>query len=129
MRNTIVVIENDASILEVLTLIFDNQGFNVLSFNSEKGAVQTILDIQPCCVILDIVRVTEAGTLLCRKLKNDERSHHIPIVAISTQLNAHTLKGIWADEVLSKPFDINELNAAVKKQIINVAELAHYLAV
>ena len=115
MNRNIVVIEKDDSILDALTIILTNQGFNVKSSMSDEDALQTILNVKPCCTLIDIVRVSQDGTGLCRQLRKANAT--VPIIALSTQADAVTLKGIWADEVLLKPFDIDELIAAVEKQV------------
>ncbi|MDB5019026.1 MAG: hypothetical protein JWQ28_153 [Pedobacter sp.] len=116
MNRTIVLIERDPSIVEILTLILMNHGFSVKSLRFQEGALQTVQDVEPCCILVDIISVTEMGTKLCRQIKSDWRTMHIPIIALSTQIEAKGLKGVWADEVILKPFDINNVIAAVERQ-------------
>lgn len=118
MNRTIVLIERDPCILNMLTSIFINQGFIVKSMMFQEGALQTLIEVNPCCVVIDIIRVTELGTRLCRQIKYDLRTNHIPVIALSTQTEAKDLKGVWADEVVLKPFDIDDVIAAVEKQWI-----------
>jgi two-component system phosphate regulon response regulator PhoB len=118
MNKTIVVIERDKCIQEILTNLLMNQGFTVKSLMFEESALQTVMDLKPCCIVLDIMRVSEVGTKLCRQFKENEYTSHIPIIALSTQSKAKTLKGVWADEVILKPFDIDDVIAAIENQAI-----------
>jgi two-component system phosphate regulon response regulator PhoB len=115
MNNTILICETDKVILEIVTFILSEQGFIIKPLLSEQSVVQTILDIRPCAILLDVVRMTQEGTHLCRQIKNTKRMMHIPLIVLSTQAKAMTLKGRYADEVLMKPFDIYELIAVVEK--------------
>jgi DNA-binding response OmpR family regulator len=115
MNRTILVNEPDNDILEIVTLILANEGFVVKPLMSEEAALNTIAEVKPCAILLDIVRVTEEGTRLCRKIRKSKGTMHIPIVVLSTQEKANILKDNYADEVLLKPFDLNNLIAVVEK--------------
>jgi DNA-binding response OmpR family regulator len=115
---TILVIEKDVDIQELISIILTDQGFTVESMEYEQGALQRVLDLKPCAIILDIIQVTKEGTELCRLIRETKETMHIPIIVLSTHPKAATVKQICADEVVSKPFDIDELLAAVEKRVI-----------
>jgi len=118
MDRTILVIENDPDIQEIVCIILRDQGFAVEFLEFEKGALQRILDLKPVVIILDIIQVTREGTELCRLIKKTKEIMHIPIIVLSTHPKANTIKDICADEVVSKPFDIDELIVAVEKCVL-----------
>lgn len=118
MNKTILVIEKDEDLQELVSLILGNQGFTVKVIKPSADALRIIREVQPCAIILDIIRVTEEGTKLCRLLKETQDLHDIPLIVVSTHPKASAVKDICADEVLSKPFDIDELVAAVEKQLM-----------
>jgi len=118
MNKTILVIEKDEALQELVSLILGNQGFTVKVIKPSADTLKTIRQVQPCAIILDIIRVTEEGTKLCRVLKETQDLRDIPLIVLSTHPNANVVKDICADEVLSKPFDIDELVAAVEKQLM-----------
>lgn len=118
MSRTIVVIEKDENILDIVSIVLTTQGFTVKGLKSEHGALQTILEVNPCAIILDIIKVTDDGTELCRLIRNTKRIKDIPIIVLSTHPGADAVKDVCADEVLLKPFDIDELVAAVEKQVM-----------
>jgi DNA-binding response OmpR family regulator len=117
MNRTVLLVEEDEGILEILTVILVSQGIIVKPLSTAKAVLETIVDLKPSCILLDIIRVTEEGTKLCRQLKGSEATIHIPVIALSTQQEADTLKGVWANEVLLKPFEIDALITAVEKHI------------
>jgi DNA-binding response OmpR family regulator len=114
MNRTILVNETDNDILEIVTLILANQGFVVKPLMAEEAALTIIAEVKPCAILLDVIRVTEEGTRLCRQIRRNKGTMHIPIVVLSTQPKATALKDIYADEVLLKPFDVNNLIAVVE---------------
>jgi DNA-binding response OmpR family regulator len=119
MNKTILVIEKDEDLQELVSLILVNQGFTVKLIKPSPDALKTIQTVQPCAIILDIIQVTEEGTKLCRLIKETEGLQNIPIIVLSTHPKASTVKDVCADEVLSKPFDIDELVAAIEKQLMD----------
>lgn len=118
MKKTVVVIERDADILNVVEHILTERGYKVISFQEEDKAFKTIVEIQPDGILLDIIKPSDAGIKLCLAIKEAEKTKHIPVIALSTHPKAIAVKGICADEVLSKPFDIDELVAAVDEQFV-----------
>jgi two-component system phosphate regulon response regulator PhoB len=115
MNSTILISETDEDIRGLVTFILEQQGFAVEPLMSEKNAVQTIRDLSPCAILLDVVRMNQEGTNLCRQIKETEGMMDIPVIVLSTQAEAMTLKGSYADEVILKPFDIDDLIDVVKK--------------
>jgi DNA-binding response OmpR family regulator len=118
MKKTVVVIERDSDILNVVEYILTQRGYKVISFQEEDEAFEKIVEIQPDGILLDIIKPSDAGIKLCLAIKEAEKTKHIPVIALSTHPKAVAVKGICADEVLSKPFDIDELVAAVNEQFV-----------
>jgi len=110
MKKKIFVMENDASILEIVTSLLTDEGYEVKAISTEDGIFEEIEDFKPHVILLDIVRPTEKGTIVCRKLKADKRTKHIPVIVLSTHSKmVETVKNVCADEVVPKPFDICDL--------------------
>lgn len=118
MNRTILVIEQDENIQEIVAIILADQGFTVKLIKPSKGALKTIQEVKPCAILLDIIQVTEDGTELCRMIRETEELKQIPIIVLSTHPHAETVKDVCADEVVLKPFNIDELIAAVEKQLV-----------
>ena len=117
MKGTIFVVEKDPSLLELLTLILEEKGLSVLTASPFEDPLSAILQARPDVIILDVIRVTEEGTALCVELKQQEATKDIPVVVLSTHPRAAQVKDVCADEVILKPFDIDELFEAVSQQL------------
>jgi len=112
------VMENDAAILEIVTSLLIDEGYNVLALSTEDGIVEEIELFKPHLILLDIIKPTEKGTEVCRLLKTDKRTKHIPVVVLSTHSKVtETIKSVCADEVIPKPFDIFDLLNTIELQL------------
>lgn len=111
------IVEKDSDILFVLTHIFEQQGYTVTALDSERGVLERIKNEKPDAVVLDIMQPTPAGTELCRGIKETEEIKDIPVIVLSTHVEARRIQDICADKVLGKPFDVIELIDAVESQL------------
>lgn len=117
MKRKILVLENDADILQIISHILTDEGYQPILCKTDEGIVDLILHHQPDVILLDIVSPSEQGTRLCRTLKENSATSHIPVVVLSTHSRIEVVKEICADEVIEKPFDIDLLLEVVKEQL------------
>ena len=118
MSKTVLVIEKDEDILHIITKILAEQNFQVIASRTEDDMLDKISEIKPHAIILDIINPTKAGTKLCNEIKASPAMKHIPVIVLSTHFDVKAFSNECADEVVSKPFDIDELIKTVKKQVI-----------
>ncbi len=117
MKKRIVVVEPDLDIREIVGHILSDRGFEVIPYENEKGMFENIVFIMPDIILLDIFSVTEAGTELCRRLKEDPKTRDIPVIVLSTHTRAEIVKEICAEDVIPKPFDIDHLILVVEEHV------------
>lgn len=78
----------------------------------------------PDIIISDIIMPETDGYELCKHLKNDERTSHIPIILLTAMHSKeHELKGLTkgADDYITKPFDLSVLQVKVDN-ILSIRE-------
>ena len=118
MKKKILVVENDKEILNILSYIFNDEGYEVKSLQSLEGLIETIHTFTPDAILLDIIVPGVEDTEICRSIKSAETTKHIPLIVLSTHpIVAATIKEICADEIISKPFELCDLVNIVNKQI------------
>lgn len=81
-------------------------------------AGRSITEVIPDVVLLDLFLPGINGFQLCRKIKSDEDTNHIKIIAITgypTEENIKKIKEYGADAVISKPFNLDKLENTLKK--------------
>lgn len=117
MAKKVVIIEKDRDILDVVSYILKEAGYTVSAFETENVSLEKIITEKPDLILLDVINVSEEGTALCESIKKNSRLGNIPIVALSTHLKPQLIKETCADEVMKKPFDIDELIQVVEDHI------------
>lgn len=121
MKKKLMIVERDEDILHIISIIFEERGYTIRAYRTEEGILSKIHDEQPDAVLLDIIRPTIEGTALCRAIKETETTKHIPVIVLSTHLKIEQVREVCADDVLSKPFDIDELVNTVERQLALLA--------
>lgn len=115
MKKQVIVVEDNTEILDLIRVILVDEGFDVVGFD-HFVPTQKILSQSPLVVLLDIRLQDGNGATLCKNIKSDPETNHIPVVLISALSN---LEGIAlecsADGFLAKPFDIVDLVNLVKQ--------------
>jgi CheY-like chemotaxis protein len=102
MNKRVLVVENDKSILEIIGLVLEEEGYTTSLHNSEGGILEKITAFEPDIIVLDIFRPTLESTELCRQLKAAQATAHIPVIALSTHPEINKVKEICADDVVPK---------------------------
>lgn len=117
---TLLIVEDDADVAEMLTAYFHAQGYNVLAVNCGEDAVKAGRNSHPDLVILDIRLPDINGFEVARRLRTNERTKVIPIIFLTEQRQrtdrVHGLE-LGADDYITKPFDIQELRLRVRNSL------------
>ena len=118
IRPTVLLAEDDPDQSEMLSEILDAEGFNVDTAFSGDAALHKLRDHKYDLLILDIRMPGANGQEVLRQFRMGEKGGHTPVVIVSAfatepEMRKYRLDG--ADDIFSKPYDIHELLAAVKR--------------
>lgn len=105
------IVEDDASIREMLADIF-RTFYQVITASDGVEAMELVEKEMPSIVLSDVVMPRMSGTELCKKIKGEFNTCHIPVVLLTARTAVeHTIEGlrIGADDYITKPFNINIL--------------------
>jgi len=119
-KSTILVVEDDIDVAEMLTAYFQGQGYSVQAVNSGEDAVRGSRATHPDLVILDIRLPDIDGFEVARRLRNHQRTSDIPIIFLTEKRErSDRLQGltVGADDYITKPFDIQELRLRVRNSL------------
>lgn len=113
----ILVVDDDAAVLEMVQLALEGAGYRVQT--SLNGACfQQMHSDLPDLILLDILLSGEDGRELCRQLKDDEKTRHIPVILFSAHFSrGDNTQRSGADACLPKPFHLVELRDLVKRHL------------
>ena len=119
-KGRILVVEDDPDISKMLRIYFDSQGYEVLVEMMGGAALTTCAQKMPNVVVLDINLPDMDGYGVCRELRGNLRTKHIPIIFLTQKdERSDKIKGLelGADDYITKPFDIEELKLRVQGAI------------
>jgi CheY-like chemotaxis protein len=110
----ILVVEDEPSLRELLSLIIREMNYKVLEAPNGKIALEVIEKEQPHLVISDVMMPVMDGYLLLSEMKQRPQWSHIKVILISASpINRSSLP--HADAYASKPYDLDVLEALVKR--------------
>jgi signal transduction histidine kinase/DNA-binding response OmpR family regulator len=107
----ILIVEDDESIRHMLDSIFKAYYQTTLAVDGED-AWEKIQEEEPDIILSDVVMPRMSGTELCRKIKGEFNTCHIPVVLLTARTAVeHTVEGLklGADDYITKPFNVNIL--------------------
>lgn len=116
-QKSIVIVEDEPDILEVLSYNRRREGFDVATSDDGEKGLKLIQDTKPDLVLLDLMLPNMDGLDICRTMKSDQTTTHIPIIMVTAKSEESDLVlglGLGADDYVIKPFSPKELVARVK---------------
>lgn len=111
--SVILIVEDDQEIRKYIKSSFE-MNYRVHEADDGEIGYDRAVQIIPDIIITDIKMREVDGIMLCKKLKNDERTSHIPIIMLTSYSSQeYQIKGLseGADAYLTKPFNIDVLEA------------------
>ena len=120
-RKVILIVDDEPDILRLASLRLKKLGFDVITAVDGREAVRIVKSKKPDLILLDLALPLLSGDEVCRKLKNDEKLKHIPIIlftASSSTMTAEKAKRFGADDYTIKPFDPDELIAKINNALM-----------
>ena len=108
----VIVIEDEADILEVIEYNLAREGYRVLSARDGEEGLRLVKREMPDLVLLDLMLPGLDGIEVCRKLKEDPITRSIPIIMVTAKGEESDIVlglGIGADDYVTKPFSPKEL--------------------
>ena len=122
VKRRVLIVDDDALILEVLRAILDLEEFDVLTAPDGETGLQLVHDGAPDVVVCDVMMPGMDGYAVCRAIKGDPRTASIPVILLTARdLEDDVVRGKEAgcDSYLTKPFSplalIEELGSLVVK--------------
>lgn len=119
---TVLVIDDDPVILELLRVNFEIEGFDVICASDGEEGLQRAHADQPDVVISDVMMPRRDGLQVLTDLKGDPRTEDLPVILLSAKAQRSEVQhglDLGADDYITKPFDplelIDRLNAVMAR--------------
>ncbi len=121
-QETILIVDDEPDIQELIRYNLKKEGFHVLTAGSATEAFAAVNRRHPDAIILDLMLPDMSGTIVCRRLKADDRTRHIPVIMLtakSEEMDVVAGLETGADDYVTKPFSprilVARLRAALRK--------------
>ena len=117
MSATVLVVEDEPQIQELVAVNLEHSGHKVLRAASAEEAEAAIREALPDVLVLDWMLPGESGLAFARRLRADERTRELPILMLTARaMEQDKVSGLeaGADDYLTKPFSPKELAARIK---------------
>ena len=114
---TILIIEDDPDILELLRYNLDRHKYKVLVESNGEQGLQIALHYKPDLIILDIMLPGSDGYQICKKLRANNETLYTPIIVLTAKVQeSDVIVGLelGCDDYITKPFSPRELLARIK---------------
>lgn len=124
-KELILVVDDSADVREYVRDSLE-PSYRVLEAADGKEGVETALEHIPDLIISDVMMPGMDGHALCRQLKNDAHTSHIPVILLTAKASEENIiAGLdtGADDYITKPFNTKMLNSRIK----NLIELRRHM--
>jgi DNA-binding response OmpR family regulator len=116
-RPLLLVADDDADILELVTLRLERSGYDVLAASDGEHALELAREHRPDLAILDVSMPGLSGTHVTRRLRDEDATATLPVILLTARAQEEDLaRGLaaGADDYVCKPFSAEDLSARVQ---------------
>jgi len=119
MAKKILIVDDNELIVEVMSYILKNCGYDVYSLNGGEHVIEEVKIKHPDLLIMDACMPGMNGKEICKVLKMNKETSRVPVIICSGEddLEEALTQNGAPDDVLQKPFDMTSLINKVKIQI------------
>ena len=117
MAQTILAVDDDLDILDLLEMSLDSDGFNVITASDGLEAIEKAKSHAPDLILLDLMMPKMDGFEVINNLRANSQTRAIPVIMLTARSQIdEKLQGLdaGADDYITKPFDLKELTARIK---------------
>lgn len=117
-KKTILAVDDESSILDLLKFNLEKEGFNFISAEDGEEGINKILNEKPDLLLLDVMIPKMDGLSVCKKIRQE--NINIPIIMLSArgeEIDKVLGLEIGADDYITKPFSPREVIARIKANL------------
>lgn len=116
-KDKVLIIDDEEHIVELIRYNLENAGYDTVEAYNGVDGVKAAKNEKPTLILLDVMLPMMDGLEVCRKLRKDDTTKHIPIIMLtakSEEIDKILGLELGADDYITKPFSVRELLARIK---------------
>ena len=114
MSKTILIVEDDVNIRELLHLYLEQEGYHIETAQDGADGLRMFKRVHPDLVLLDLMMPVMDGTQMIRELRSFSKTPVIVLTAKGEVFDKVALLELGADDYITKPFEMREVIARVR---------------
>jgi DNA-binding response OmpR family regulator len=119
MAKTVMVVDDEDSLLELLRAVLETADYKVITASSGDECLKKLKTVKPDLVLLDMMMPGMSGRETCEKIRADPKTKGLKVafvtVAKFSESGKEKLREMKVSDYITKPFDNADLLARVKK--------------
>jgi DNA-binding response OmpR family regulator len=125
MSAKIIICDDEQDILDITGLILESEGFTVIPVLNSLTVEELLASQKPDILLLDLWMPGLSGDQIVKRLRDNKKLSHIPIVVISASRDGREIAfAAGADDFIEKPYDIDALVNMVNKHLDKPLQIA-----
>ncbi|NJL19429.1 MAG: response regulator transcription factor [Bdellovibrionaceae bacterium] len=128
MNQKILIIDDEPDVIDMVEMNLKAAGFKICSAEDGESGLKKAREEQPTMVILDLMLPKMSGLEVCKALKKDAATSHIPVIMLtakSDEVDRIVGLELGADDYVPKPFSPRELGLRVKSVLRRTQTVDH----
>lgn len=116
-KDKVLIIDDEEHIVELIRYNLENAGYDAVEAYNGIDGIKAAKNEKPTLILLDVMLPMMDGLEVCRKLRKDDTTKHIPIIMLtakSEEIDKILGLELGADDYITKPFSVRELLARIK---------------
>ena len=125
MDARILVVDDDTALAEMIGIVLEGEGYDTVMCPDGAQALEVFRAEQPDLVLLDLMLPGMSGTEVCRQIRGDPLLKELPVLFLTARgKDEDKIEGFraGADDYLSKPFNMEELQLRIQAILRRVQE-------
>ncbi len=117
MKPHLLIVEDEAALVELLRYNFEKEGFRVSVATDGEAALVAVAEARPDLIVLDWMLPHVSGLEVCRQIRRKSDTRDIPVIMLTARgEESDRIRGleVGADDYVAKPFSPSELIARVR---------------
>ncbi len=117
-KKKILVVEDEQALLTLQSMLLSIEGYTVEGVMNGQTALDVVETMKPDLILLDIMLPEVDGFQVCRQLKSNEATRHIPIIILTAKKSKEDLimgEQAGAEMYITKPYKTSMVIEAIKR--------------